>query len=638
MEDKRLEGLIAAPDFPVHLDWLNTDRPFSLKDFRGKIVLLDFWTFCCINCMHVLPDLKRLEEKYPEELVVIGIHSAKFENEKGTESIRQAILRYGIKHPVLNDRDMEVWETYAIRSWPTLVLINPDGRIIGVQSGEGIFELFDEVIGRAADYFKARGRLKPGPFEFALEPSRREPSLLAFPGKIRGDEKTNRLFITDSNHHRILVADPSGKIRDVIGGGAPGAEDGTFETARFFHPQGVFPEGDFLYIADTENHLIRRADLKNREVRTLLGTGVQGRSFDLAGRGTAAALNSPWDLLVQDGKLFIAMAGPHQIYRADLETMELARHAGSGREARFDGPLLEAALAQPSGITTDGKILYFADSEVSSVRAADISPEGNVRTLIGEDLFEFGDVDGGRETARLQHALGVEYQGGLLYVADTYNSKIKVIDPAAQTSRTYAGTGRHGAKDGPLEQAEFFEPGGLAFLGGKLYIADTNNHAVRVLDPAQKEVRTLELTGIENFSKPVAQKFRGRSFDLESRSMGPGDVTLRLTLTLPKGYKFALEAPSRLTWVSGDEKLFQFPEESSAELKKGAASFPLTISARAFAPGAARVTFGARLYYCREDAKICLFEEIQAILPLEIKTGGPADLEVEIPFTPPPAT
>ena len=241
-----------------------------------------------------------------------------------------------------------------------------------------------------------------------------------------------------------MIATPEGEILEVIGSGRQGQQDGSFEEAEFFHPQGTYLDGDILYIADTENHTIRKANLTTRMVETILGCGRQANTHNEPGYGTNVCLNSPWDVVKVGEKLYIAMAGPHQLWEADVNTLDAKPYAGSAREARIDGPLLQAALAQPSGITTDGKKLYFADSEVSSIRSADLDPRGKVETIIGEDLFEYGDIDGGRDKARLQHPLGVTYYDGKLYVADTYNSKIKIIDPVKKTSTTYAGTGKSG--------------------------------------------------------------------------------------------------------------------------------------------------------------------------------------------------
>ncbi|MFN7162458.1 MAG: thioredoxin-like domain-containing protein, partial [Fimbriimonadales bacterium] len=406
-EGQTMEGTLNAPDFPDGLQWLNTERPLSLRELRGKVVLLDFWTYCCINCMHILPDLKRLERKYADALVVIGVHSAKFFTEQETENIRQAILRYEIEHPVVNDNQMVVWQQYAVRAWPTLVLIDPNGKIVGYHSGEGIYEIFDRAIAQTIKTAEAKGVLKRGALNFKLEREREARTVLRFPGKVLADERTQRLFIADSNHHRVLVASlKDGAIQMVIGSGAVGLEDGAFEQARFNNPQGMAydPDADALYIADTDNHAIRKADLRKRVVETLAGTGEQSRAYPpRAGKGRETALNSPWDVVLIGDTLYIAMAGSHQLWRLNLKTLQAEPHAGTGREACIDGALDRCALAQPSGIATDGKKLYFADSEVSCIRAADTDPNGALETLVGGDLFEFGDLDGFGREARLQH-------------------------------------------------------------------------------------------------------------------------------------------------------------------------------------------------------------------------------------------
>ena len=633
VDDKRLEGLVRAPDFPPHLEWLNTPKKISLKDLKGKIVLLDFWTYCCINCMHVIPDLKKLEAKYPQELVVIGVHSAKFFNEKGTESIRQAVMRYEIKHPVLNDKEMEVWNEYGVNSWPTLVLINPNGRIIGTHSGEEVFDLFDSLIAQAIPYFEKKKQLNRAPLKLKLEEARRPNTLLSFPGKVRADIKNRRLFISDSNHNRILVTDPEGQVLEIIGNGRAGQADGSFETAELRQPQGTFAEGDILYIADTENHLIRAADLKTREVKTIFGTGQKARESGGRGAGTKVPLNSPWDLVVFNGRLYIAMAGSHQIYTADLKTLEIKPYAGSGREARVDGPLREAALAQPSGITTDGVRLYFADSEVSAVRSASL-PEGEgkgggkVETIIGENLFVFGDVDGGLQTARLQHPLGLEFDGGLLYVADTYNSKIKVINPLKKTSETYAGTGAHGYQDGALNAAQFFEPGGVAVLDERIYIADTNNHQIRVLDRKARTVSTLALSSLDKMAKQTLNPFKGRTVEWPPRTIQEGKATVRLSYKLPEGYKFNYEAPLHMEWKSEEKTAVEFTGKSN-QLDGKKVSFPLEIPVTARL-GRDTFIFDAVIYFCREKSSICLFDQVRVKVPVEVKKSGASLIDIQV--------
>ncbi|HKG13420.1 MAG TPA: thioredoxin-like domain-containing protein, partial [Pyrinomonadaceae bacterium] len=270
---------VRAPELEGGRGWLNTGAPLSLAALRGKVVLLDFWTYGCVNCMHVIPDLKRLEEKYQKQLVVIGVHSAKFENEKETENIRRIVLRYQIEHPVVNDADFRIWNSYAVHAWPTLVLIDPAGYVVGKASGEGHYAALDEAIGGLVGDARKRGTLNEQPLKLALERAKVGDLPLAFPGKILADAAGERLFIADTNHNRVVVTRLDGTLLYTIGSGARGSADGGFDKASFHHPQGLALEGDSLYVADTENHLIRRVDLKARNVETVAGTGGQSRDY-----------------------------------------------------------------------------------------------------------------------------------------------------------------------------------------------------------------------------------------------------------------------------------------------------------------------------------------------------------------------
>src|SRR6266513_394895 len=269
---------IRAPELTGARGWLNTDKPLTLSALKGKVVLLDFWTYGCINCMHIIPDLKRLERKYPNELVVIGVHSAKFANEKETENIRRIVLRYEIEHPVVNDADFAIWNAYAVNAWPTRYLIDPAGYVLGRLSGEGGYEALDKLIGDTIAEFRKRGELNEAPLKLVLEKAKVGDLPLAFPGKVLADAKSDRLFIADSNHNRIVIAKLDGTLIDTVGTGERGAADGAFDQATFFRPQGMALSGDSLYVADTENHLIREIDLKAETVKTIAGTGHQSLS------------------------------------------------------------------------------------------------------------------------------------------------------------------------------------------------------------------------------------------------------------------------------------------------------------------------------------------------------------------------
>lgn len=615
------QGKVNAPDFPQDLEWLNTERPLSLKDLRGKVVLLDFWTYCCINCMHIIPDLKKLEKKYEKELVVIGVHSAKFPGERETDNIRQAILRYEIEHPVINDFAMEVWQEYAVRAWPTLMLIDPEGKLVGYLSGEGIYKPFDKFIGEIIETFDAKGKIDRTPLHLKLERTKAPSTMLAFPGKVLADEKSKQLFIADSNHNRIIVATLDDyAIKEVIGEGSIGLQDGDFTTAQFNHPQGMAFDGKTLFVADTENHTIRRIDFDTRNVTTIAGTGEQALRIDMfGGIGTAVALNSPWDLTMHEGMLYIAMAGPHQLWRMNPDTTGIVPYAGTGGEDIIDGLLNEAALAQPSGITTDGKRLYFADSEVSAIRAADLDPNGRVETIVGEGLFDYGDKDGKGTNVRLQHPLGVVYHQGVLYVADTYNNKIKIVSPKDKSSVTFLGTGKEGLLDG--KKATFNQPGGLSIAFGKLYIADTNNHSIRVADLKDKKVETIQFKNLEKLHPPKTrqEQFTGEILTLPLQTTEPGDALLTVQLDLPAGYKLNTLAPSGVNIASSDAQIASFNNEQQQIFRD--VRFPLTVPFQA-REGETSLSINFVIYYCQSiQESLCYFKEVHLEIPVKIKPG-----------------
>ncbi len=663
---------VRAPELTGGRGWLNTDKPLSLAALKGKVVLLDFWTYGCINCIHIIPDLKRLEHKYANQLVVIGVHSAKFENEKDTENIRRIILRYELEHPVYNDAEYKVWQSYGVRAWPTQVLIDPAGYVIGAVSGEGNYELIDQVVAKAVDEFRKRGELNEEPLNLTLERAKVGDLPLAFPGKILADQKSDRLYIADSNHNRIVVTKLDGSLIETIGTGAAGAADGAFDKASFYRPQGMALErgpqargpqrrsadgveegsppgvqgGDSLYVADTENHLIRRVDLKAKVVETVAGTGQQARDYFKQGPARTIELSSPWDLQLVGRLIYITMAGTHQIWKLDLDKQEVSTFAGSGREARQDGPLLEAGFAQPSGITSDGKKLYIADSESNIIRAINIA-SGEVETLVGGDLFDFGDVDGAGDEVRLQHPLGVVAIDGEVLIADTYNHKIKELDPKARTVKTFLGTGKPGQSDGAVPS--FYEPGGLTVANGKLYIADTNNHAVRAVDLKTKQMSTLNIKGLqppassavaalkENEGGPNVEEIKVAPQSLRASS----DAALIARVELPPGYHLNPAAPQRyrVSVESGPHQLGLLSETElgaighdkvvSRSLKN--LQLPLRIPIRTFETGKAELRLQLTLFYCREDnTGTCRIKTLLWRVPVGVSNNASAPGEIRI--------
>jgi len=438
--------------------------------------------------------LRKLEKKYANALTVIGVHSAKFPNEKETYNVKKAVRRYQLEHPVINDGQFQVWQQYSCRAWPTLMFIDPQGNVVGKHEGEMSFEAFDGLISQMVAEFDSEGTLTHKPLATAYR--RPEDTTISFPGKILADGPGDRLFIADTNHNRIVVTALDGAVRQVIGSGEEALTDGNLAESAFNHPQGMSLVGETLFVADTENHAIRRVDLAAGTVETIAGTGEQGHSREGRRSGRTTELCSPFDLIEHQGVLYIAMAGIHQLWSMGLTDGMIGPFAGTGGEAITDGLLAKAELAQPCGITTDGVKLFFADSETSSVRSADLDPAGKVRTIVGLDLFVFGDKDGSDHHVRLQHPIGITHHDGVLYITDTYNHKVKRVLPSMRSAFTVLGNGAAGHVDGAAEQAQFSEPSGISFANGKMYIADTNNHAIRVAEIQSSVVSTLEITGL----------------------------------------------------------------------------------------------------------------------------------------------
>ena len=538
---RRVRGRVRAPELAGRGGWVNTARDLSLQSLRGKVVLLDFWTFACINCLHVIEELRPLEQRFGDALVVVGVHSPKFEHERDHEALVRAVARYDVRHPVLDDPDLTTWNQYAVRAWPTLVLVDPAGYAVAAFEGEGNAPKLERVIADMISEHGERGALNETPLE-TLPPV--VPSgPLRFPGKVAAGPD-GLLAVADSGHDRVVVArvDDTGegaKVVAVAGAGTRGMGDGAFSEAAFHDPQGLlFLDERSLLVADTGNHAIRRLDLLNGTVESIAGTGEQARWGARGGPAKETALNSPWDLELWDGTVVIAMAGPHQLWALDLENGDVGVLAGSGAEGLADGPARTAAMAQPSGLAADNGKLWVADSETSSLRYLDRS--GRLTTAVGAGLFDFGDEDGPAESALLQHPLGVVVTPEGPVVCDTYNSALRRYDPEKEEVSTLA-------RDGLSEPS-----GGALLAGGFLLVADTDNHRLARVD-AGGEIRTFEVRGLlpptpRAAGEPTAQK------------IGPvelaSEVELTATLPIPDDRKLdpSLGPPVQLS-VSSDELL-----------------------------------------------------------------------------------
>lgn len=530
--------------------WLNTSRPITADDLKGRIILLDFWTFCCINCMHVIPDLQYLEHKFGDSLTVIGVHSAKFANEKDTENIRSAILRYKIEHPVVNDSEFRIWRRFGVHAWPSLVLINPDGQIEEVYSGEGHREALENEISNLTGKYK--NRLNNSGLPIALEKEKTPKSYLNFPGKIAVQESGNggnTIYISDSGNNRILIVEDNGNVVAQIGSGNKGLKDGAFGEAEFNDPQGLLYKDGLLYVADKNNHAIREIDLANNIVTTVAGTGKQGFERRVIGADALKTnLASPWDLELfpDNNHITIAMAGTHQLWSYDIKNRTVSVIAGNGRESIDDGVYPYNSLSQPSGLSAYNGKLYFVDSETSSLRVLE---RGKISTLIGTGLFDFGFEEGKQGKALLQHPLGVYADDTGVYIADSYNHSVRKYDPKTATLSNFSGDGKRGGGGKSVKSAQYNEPNDIIKIGDKFYVADTNNNSIKIIDVKKNTVNEFTIT--ESIQDNENDELPNLTSEAPPKII-PEELEIRMNLKA--GWKINADAPSWMRIIKDDGK------------------------------------------------------------------------------------
>lgn len=591
--------------------WLNTGgKSLDLESLRGKIVLLDFWTFCCINCLHVLDELRPLEEKYSDVLVTVGVHSPKFEHEADPVALASAVERYEIHHPVLDDPELATWKAYTARAWPTLVVVDPEGYIVAHLSGEGHADGLAVLLEELVAEHEAKGTLHRGngPYVAPVPTS----GTLRFPGKATQLANGNYLVV-DSGHHRLVELRPDLEtVERVIGSGTKGYLDGQSEIAQFNEPQGVtllpselaWKLGYDAVVADTVNHRLRGVTLSSGYVQTIAGNGVQrlldtgparvtdsgagtwsehhddgpadfaGDAVDVGalGVGTEVSLSSPWDVVWSEKlqKVVIAMAGTHQIFAYDPLADEVSILAGSGLEGLLDGKAEEAWFAQSSGLAIDGEDnIWVADSETSSLRRLVISDSGvTVETAVGKGLFDFGFRDGEASEARLQHPLGVTVlPDNSVAIADTYNGAVRRYDPATKSVSTLA-RGLAEPSDVVVVQVEGSDP--------LLVVVESNKHQL-VLVPIPKEALQVD-EGASQTQRPKSPVTPGK-LELAVRFKAPTGQKLDDRWGDPTQMKISATPPELLVSGGGTSVGLLRTLELSADVPEGI----LHITARAAA-------------------------------------------------------
>ncbi len=619
---------VPAPDFATGVQWLNVPSAPTIPQLEGKVTIIYFWTTSCLSCRSVVDDAERLENEFPEAVVPIGIHTGRFEAESDPSMIGRFLTRWGLDHAIANDADYRIWQDWGITSWPTTVVVSHDGMVAARHSGDDAYEALMPVVESLVENPPAPSN--PSRVVFTNQPEAAPQTVLSFPGDVLADPAGGRLFISDTGHHRIVVADiETDDVLDVIGSGQEGFADGDAGEANFTEPGGLAlsEDGSVLYVADTSNHAIREVDLATGEVETIAGTGERGRPR--TGKSLDSPLDHPWDVELIDGDLLVSVAGSNQIWRIDLDRMELEEEAGTGRAGVDNGPKKEARLAQPSGLARNaGGLLVVADAGSSSVRLLD---ETELTALTGpvDDLFDFGETDGSAAAARFQYPLGVTTTDGMVWVADTFNHRIRGIDSSSRRVTTLAGS-QAGWRDGmnPL----FSSPAGIDAAVDTLYVADRGNHSIRRVDPATGQAETVVLKGIELLVSNTDDAYEGAEITLDAVQVTPGPGAIVLDVAMPVGYKINPLAPSRFEWSSSGIATI----DPLASQSITGPSFPMEV-VTSFSEGEGMLRADLWLVYCEADQEsICLFDRTRINVPVDVTPDATsANVSIDYEIIPP---
>ncbi|MFI7005854.1 NHL domain-containing thioredoxin family protein [Streptomyces sp. NPDC050145] len=495
---------VRAPELVGAGGWLNTGgKELKLADFRGRTLVLDFWTFCCVNCLHVLDELRELEEKHRDTLVIVGVHSPKFVHEAEHAAVVDAVERYGVEHPVLDDPELVTWKQYAVRAWPTLVVIDPEGYVVAQHAGEGHAHAIEKLVEELEAEHEAKGTLRRGDGPYV--PPEPVAGDLRFPGKALVLPSGNFL-VSDTTRHQLveLAADGESVVRR-IGNGERG-----FGPESFNEPQGLaLLDERTVVVADTVNHALRAVDLESGAVTTLAGTGKQWwQGSPTSGPALEVDLSSPWDVAVFGGRVWMAMAGVHQLWTYDPVGGVVAVAAGTTNEGLVDGPGDEAWFAQPSGLAATEDRLWVADAETSALRYVD--RDGHVHTAVGTGLFDFGHRDGDAGQALFQHPLGVTaLPDGSVAVADTYNHALRRYDPATRQVSTLA--------------TDLREPSDAVLVGDDIVVVESARHRLTRLRLPEEAVR---VDAVAHHTQRAATEIAGGKLRLDVIFQAPAGQKL----------------------------------------------------------------------------------------------------------------
>lgn len=622
---------VYAPDLPRGFPWLNTPRPLTLRELRGRLVMIHFWTYSSIESVQMLTLLRSFEWRHRNDpIVVIGVHSARFDAERDVDRVEDAVRRHDVRHPVVVDSDLQLWRAYGVQQWPSLVIVRPDSTMSVISPGEPSTEALERFVQEELRRGRDKGQLTEVPLQYLSEQAT-PMGPLSFPTRA-AVARDGQLAISDTGNHRVLVFDSNGLLSHVIGGGEGGHRDGSLTDARFEAPHGVVFDaaGRLLFIADPGNHTVRRVDLDAQRVSTLSGTGALGEAplrAKYRGAGATTALRSPTGLTLDGQQLFVTLAGSHQLATIDARTGETAWLAGTSEMTLTDGAYDVAAFAQPTGLALKGRTLFVADSDSSAIRRLELD-KGTVETVVGSSTFDFGYEDGPKRKALLQRCLDVAVSpdGHSLLVADTLNGKLRQVSIASGETSTVPLTAANAA---------LCEPSGIAMHPGRgtALLVDTSHHRLLEVSLDGRSVRAFALGGIPDSTRSASDDAASAQIWLaplqpQPISLRDGDSVLLVRIASSEGVKLAadgvLQATAEVTRKG--EVLSLKAEKLSASI-----SAPLTVPlrvARTHVGMDAELLLRLELPLASDMPRASLKALVR--VPLRLGEGGAAEAPVDV--------
>ena len=617
IDNTNLKNLTNNANLEADSKWLNSARNITASDLKNRIILVDFWTYSCVSCLQLVPEIKKLEAEFGDKLTIIGVHSSKFQNDKEIESIKKAIIKYDITNPVINDSNSAIWKSFNISALPTIVLIDPKGKISkkyqGNISGRKISEDVQKLIK------KYHYSLNHNKLPIVLEKNKTVESILKFPSGIgfahnfsyKNIAKTNGLIISNTSRNTIMIVSLDGTTLLEIGSGNAGSDDGDIANASFNFPHGLLFKDNVLYVADTGNHLLRKVDFATGEVATIIGTGKNGSILTTKNTATTTSLSSPWDIkFFPDTKhIIISNSGTNQLLKYNIANNIIEPFAGNGELDLIDGTYPNNSLAQPSGLSVASGNLYFVDPGTSSLRVS--NKEGVVKTIIGKGVFSFGHKNGTKEEALMQHPIGLSADDTGIYIVDTYNHLIRRFDFKTNSLSDYSGDFK-GDKVGDTNNTSYNAPEAMVAVLDKFYIADTNNNRIIELARNGRSSKLLNIIPITKLPKEGLAEYLPNLATIPSKKV-KSDSEINLSFDMNAGWKINQLAPSffNLVEIKNNKEANLIVSFDGETIKSGKVKLPKLSKKYTY-------YLQGTVYYC-EDKKdaICLVKSYeQELIPV----------------------